>query len=135
METAAELSRALQDAYGAFNRGEIELPLSMMCDDVDWPNTIEGGRERGRDAVRAYWTRVLALLAPQVEPLGMELGEPGTIVVHGQQRFSDAATGQLLAHQYFQHVFLMRGSLVARMDAFEPKTIAPPAGDQAARAM
>jgi len=28
-----------------------------MHSDVDWPNGMEGGRVRGHDAVRGYWTR------------------------------------------------------------------------------
>jgi ketosteroid isomerase-like protein len=136
-EVDAGLLRALQRAYAAFNRGDIELPLSMMCEDVDWANTIEGGREQGREAVRAYWTRVLDLLVPRVDPLGIEQGEGGTTVVYGQQRFNDSATGRLLAHQHFQHVYTWRGGLVARMDAVEPRLAELSARNraQAARAM
>jgi len=135
MELAPELARAVRGAYEAFNLGEIESPLSLMHDDVDWANTIEGGREQGRAAVRAYWTRVRGLLVPRVEPLRLQTAGPDVTVVFGRQRFSDRTSGEPLAHEYFQHVFTWRGELVARMDAVEPKLAERLRLDQAAPAM
>jgi hypothetical protein len=116
---------ALRCAYGAFNKGEIESAISLMCDDVDWPNTIEGGRERGRDAVRDYWTRLRGLVVPRVEPLRLRPDEQGRIVVEAHLVFSDPATGQPLAHERAQHVFRFRGDLVERMDVREPQRLDP----------
>jgi ketosteroid isomerase-like protein len=126
---------ALSCAYAAVNRGDIETALALMCQDVDWPNTIEGGREHGRDAVRVYWTRLFGLLVPRFDVLGVRDAGRGRTVVQAHLRFSDPASGQPLAHQDVEHVFTWRGSRVARMDAFEPKPIEPPDPAQAARAM
>jgi len=52
-----EEERALRQAYEAFNDRDIDGALALMHPDVDWPNGMEGGRERGRLAVRAYWMR------------------------------------------------------------------------------
>jgi hypothetical protein len=109
----------LRRGYGAFNQGDIEAAIALMCDDVDWPNTIEGGRERGRDAVRGYWTRLFGLLVLEVEPLNLRADRQGRIVVDAQLLFKDPLTRQPLAHQRAQHVFRFRGSLVERMDARE----------------
>lgn len=111
---------ALRRAYGAFNQGDIESAIALMCEDVDWPNTIEGGRERGQDAVRGYWTRLRGLLVPRVEPLRFRVDEQGRIVVDAHLEFSDPVSGQPLAHQPAQHVFRFRGALVERMDVREP---------------
>ena len=116
---------ALCRAYSAFNQGDIESAISLMCDDVDWPNTIEGGRERGRDAVYDYWTRLFGLLIPRVEPLQLRPDRQGRLVVDAHLVFSDRATGQPLAHQRAQHVFRFRGALVERMDAREPLRLDP----------
>src|SRR5205085_3557006 len=38
----------------AFNAREIAAVLGAMTEDVDWPNAWEGGRLRGKEAVRDY---------------------------------------------------------------------------------
>jgi ketosteroid isomerase-like protein len=115
----------LRTAYEAINRGEIDAALSLMAPDVDWPNTVEGGREHGREAVRVYWTRLFGLLVPRFDPLCVQPAGDGRIVVHARLRFSDPDSGQPLAHQHVRHVFTWRDSLVARMDASEPKVVGP----------
>jgi ketosteroid isomerase-like protein len=47
----------LTRAYAAFNARNIDAVLAAMHPDVDWPNGWEGGRVRGHDQVRDYWTR------------------------------------------------------------------------------
>jgi hypothetical protein len=53
----------LRRAYEAFNARDIDGGLSLLQPDVDWPNVLEGRREHGHDAVRAYWTHQFALVA------------------------------------------------------------------------
>jgi ketosteroid isomerase-like protein len=120
-----EATDALRHAYEAVNRGEIEAALALMSPDVDWPNTVEGGRERGREAVRAYWTRLFGLLVPTFDPVCVRQAEDGRIVVHAQLRFSDPASGKPLAHEHVRHVFTWRDSMIVRMDASEPKVLGP----------
>jgi SnoaL-like protein len=122
---AAKLAMALPSAYESVNHGDIEAALSLMCPDVDWPNTVEGGREHGRDAVRAYWTRLFDLLVPRFDLLCVRAGGQDRVVVHAYQRFSDPATDLPLAHQHVQHVFSLRNALIARMDATELKLKGP----------
>ena len=60
----------LRRAYAAFNARDIDGALALMHPDVDWPNGMEGGREHGHDAVRAYWERQFAadrLAAPTLK--------------------------------------------------------------------
>lgn len=134
MEQALELTRTLRRAYGAVNAGDIEPALSVMRYDVDWPNTIEGGRERGRAAVRTYWTRLFGLVIPHFEPVQLTTAAPDQIVVRGHLRFSDPVSGQPLAHQHFEHVFSCCDGLVVRMDAAEPRLVELQPPRQAARA-
>jgi ketosteroid isomerase-like protein len=42
----------LRELYAAFNAREIAAVLGAMTEDVDWPNAWEGGRLRGKEAVR-----------------------------------------------------------------------------------
>ncbi|MDQ2842107.1 MAG: nuclear transport factor 2 family protein, partial [Acidobacteriota bacterium] len=56
-EDVAARQPLLLQLYAAFNARNIDAVLPALHPDVDWPNGWEGGRMRGRDAVRAYWTR------------------------------------------------------------------------------
>jgi ketosteroid isomerase-like protein len=67
----------LTRAYAAFNARDIDAVLAAMDPDVDWPNGWEGGRVRGHDQVRDYWTRQWAAIDPTVEPVGFSTDRGG----------------------------------------------------------
>ena len=90
-----------------------------MQPEVDWPNGMEGGRERGRAAVRAYWTRQFELIDSKVEPIGFEVDDDGRIVVGVHQVVRDLE-GALLSDTRVRHVYTFRDGLVERMDIYEP---------------
>jgi SnoaL-like domain len=90
-----------------------------MHPDVDWPNGMEGGRERGHDAVRAYWTRQFGLIASHVEPMGFEVEDEDKIAVDVHQVVREL-DGTLLSDSRVRHVYTFRDGLVARMDIEEP---------------
>ena len=64
--TASDLLTA---TYRAFNARDIETVLAVMAPDVDWPNGMDGGRMRGHQAVRDYWTRQWTVIDPTVDEL------------------------------------------------------------------
>jgi ketosteroid isomerase-like protein len=105
----------LEHAYAAFNARDIEGALALMHPDVDWPNGMEGGREQGHDAVRAYWTRQFGMIDSHVEPVGFTEAEDGRIAVDVHQTVRDL-DGQLLSDGRVTHVYTVRDGLVARMD-------------------
>jgi hypothetical protein len=76
---------------------------------------MEGGRELGHDAVRAYWTRQWQLIDPHVEPESLSDDEQGRVVVEVHQVVRDL-DGTLRADQRVQHVYTLRGGLIERMD-------------------
>jgi hypothetical protein len=86
-----------------------------MTPDVMWANGMEGGHERGREAVRAYWTRQWAMVDPHVEPVGFAEGEDGAVVVEVHQVVKDLA-GVVLMDVHLGHVFRVEDGLVARFD-------------------
>ena len=115
---ATDREELLRHAYAAFNGRDIETVISLMHPDVDWPNAFEGGREHGRDAVRAYWTRQFGLIDSHVEPRSFdEQGDRVTVTV--QQVVRDASTGDLLSEQQVKHVYTLRDGLIERMDIVE----------------
>jgi hypothetical protein len=110
--------RLLRRAYEAFNARDIEAALALMHPDVDWPNGMEGGRELGRDAVRAYWTRQFGMIDGHVEPERFEPDEEGRIVVDVHQVVRDLE-GNMISDGQVQHVYTIRDGLVERMDIRE----------------
>jgi ketosteroid isomerase-like protein len=112
-EVFAEIE-LLQAMYAAFNRREIETVLAVMDPDVDWPNGMEGGRERGKAAVREYWRRQFEIIDPHVEPRGFTTEPDGRIAVAVHQVVHDTS-GKLLVDQMIQHVYEFRGGLIRSM--------------------
>jgi hypothetical protein len=107
----------LRQAYAAFNARDIDGALALMHPDVDWPNGMEGGREVGHEAVRAYWTRQFGLIDSHVEPVGFDVDDEGRIVVDVHQVVRDLE-GSVLSDGRVRHVYTLRDGLVSRMDIY-----------------
>lgn len=56
----ADAEQTLRAAYAAFDARDLDAAIALLHPDVDWANGWEGGRVRGRAAVREYWQRQLA---------------------------------------------------------------------------
>jgi len=110
----------LRDLYDAFNRRDVERVVAAMHEDVDWPNAWEGGRVRGRDAVRDYWARQFEQIDPTVDPVGFSEEGAGRIAVDVHQVVR-GLDGAVLADRTVTHVYAFRDGLVERMDVVEPE--------------
>jgi nuclear transport factor 2 (NTF2) superfamily protein len=110
-----ERETLLQRIYDAFNRREIDTVLAAMHPEVDWPNGWEGGRVKGRDEVRAYWTRQWAAVDPTVIPVGFNQGSDERISVRVQQTVRDLS-GNVLADGEVVHVYTFEDGLIKAMD-------------------
>lgn len=119
MGASAETEDLLRRTYDAFNARDVDAVLAGMHDDVDWPNAWEGGRVRGREAVRAYWARQFAEIDPRVTPVGFAARPDGAIAVdvHQVVRGPD---GAVLSDGRVVHVYTFRDGLVERMDVEDP---------------
>jgi ketosteroid isomerase-like protein len=115
-----EEERLLRRAYEAFNARDIDGALALMQPDVDWPNAMWGGRERGHAAVRAYWTRQWEVIDSHVEPVGFSADDEGRIVVDVHQVVRDLE-GTVLSDGGVRHAYTMRDGLVERMDIKAPE--------------
>ena len=109
----------LRALYAAFNAREIDKVLAALAEDVDWPNAWEGGRLRGRAAVRDYWTRQWAEIDGRVEPVGFALRPDGRVAVAVDQTIRDLA-GALLSEGRVRHVYAFRAGLVVSMYVEQP---------------
>ena len=113
-----ERERLLRRLYEAFNARDVARVLAFVHDDVDWPNAWEGGRVRGRRAVRDYWARQFEAIDPRVDPEAFTREDDGRFTVHVHQVVRDRA-GELLADRRVTHVYTFREGLVERMDVTE----------------
>jgi len=105
--------------YEAFNTRDIDAVLHQMAADVDWPNAWEGGRVRGHEGVRDYWTRQWSAIDPTVEPMAFTTRTDGSIAVQVDQVAHDI-DGTLLSQGRVLHVYVIRDDLIVRMDVEEP---------------
>ena len=91
MEAGEALLRA---AYEAFNARDLDAAVALMHPEVDWPNAWEGGRVRGRKAVRDYWRRQFAVISSRVEPRSFTQEADGSITVVVRQVVHEARVPQ-----------------------------------------
>ena len=115
-QPAAE--RLLRSAYEFFEGWKIEQLLQLMHPDVDWPNAVEGGRLRGRDAVRDYWASQFRVANPSVTPTSFSRDQHGRTIVAVHQVVKDL-DGKILLDRPVKHVYTIDGGLIRRMDIDE----------------
>ena len=101
--------------YEGFNRRDIPAVLAFLAKDVVWANGMDGGHVHGREAVRAYWTRQWAAIAPQVEPMRLARRDDGATAVEVHQVVRDL-DGKVLLDETVRHVFHIDEGLVTRFD-------------------
>ena len=110
----------LYRAYDAFNARDIDGVLATMAPDVEWPNGWEGGTVVGYDAVRDYWTRQWAVVAPQVVPEGFTLLHDGRLRLQVRQTIRDLEGNLLsdggLTSKSVGHVYTFRDGKIAKME-------------------
>jgi ketosteroid isomerase-like protein len=105
-----------QDLYAAFNARDLDAVLDRFAPDVDWANGYQGGRVRGRDAVRAYWADQFAQFHPRVEATSVTEREDGKVEVAVHQMLY-SVTDVLLDESNVRHVYTLdEDGLIARMD-------------------
>ena len=111
------MQQLIRDLYASFNARDIEAVIAHLHPDVDWPNAWEGGRLRGHDAVREYWTRQFAAIDGRVEPIEMvEDGDTVTVTVHQTVRDLD---GHVQDDRTVTHTYKIRDGRIVRMDVTE----------------
>lgn len=110
----------LQSVYDAFNERDLDFMMLLLHPDVDWPNGMEGGRVRGHQAVRAYWTRQWDMIDPVVKPQRFELLPDGRILVHVHQVVRDL-DGKVILEQMVQHIYLLDGAQIVSMEIRQPQ--------------
>jgi hypothetical protein len=109
--------KTLMQLYRDFNDRNIDGVLAHLAPGVDWPN-MSGGREAGRDAVRAYWTKQWSEVDPRVEPLEIAFDAEGRAHVRVDQLVR-SLDGKILLNRDVEHVYEFSGPFIARMTIVE----------------
>jgi uncharacterized protein len=114
--------KVVQDAYAAFQRGDIPGLLNSLADNIVW--TIPGpkelpfvGQRTGRDQVAQFF----AILAQHQEPEQFEprtyVAQGDTVVALGRFRWRVKSNGNS-AESDFAHVFTIRNGKVATFNEY-----------------
>ena len=103
----------IQALYDAHHRRDIEQALSLLTDDVSWPDVAGGRTLHGHEQARRYWTDQFATIEPDVTPLEIVVtGDTARVRVH--QVVHDKS-GNLLHEGTVVHVFTFDADRVSAM--------------------
>lgn len=109
------LKELIQKAYSGFNERNMVKALTTMHKEVQWPKAFEGGYVNGHNEIREYWTRQWSEINPNVEPIGFNLRQNGTLEVEVHQKVKDLQ-GNLLFDGTVKHVYTLQDGLLRKMD-------------------
>lgn len=110
-----QINNLIKKAYSAFNSRDIDTALSTFHSDVQWPKAFEGGYVSGHDEIRKYWTRQWSEINPNVEPIGFNERQNGTLEVTVHQIVNDLK-GNLMFDGTVKHIYTIQDDLLRRMD-------------------
>lgn len=106
----------LMRLYKAFNDRDVGTLIDAMHPDVDWPNFLEGGRIRGRDALRSYWVEQFNMVQPEASPIDMNELADGRIAVRLHYVIHALDGGGVWTDEITNNTFTFIGDQIARMD-------------------
>jgi ketosteroid isomerase-like protein len=113
MNDRAALATAL---FEAINGQDLESAAALLHPDVDWQDVFNGGRLRGRDAVRAYWDQVFGQIALTAAALDMKPEGDDRLVMTALYTVHQRS-GKLWGEGIISHIFTFRDGLISGMDA------------------
>ena len=117
--------KVVQDAYGAFAKGDIPGVIALLTPDVHWESVGNPadfpalGPKKGTAAVEAQFKLLGSLLSFQsFEPQQYFASGPDTVFVLGHYDRTVIKTGRT-ANSDFVHVFVIRGGKIASYREFQ----------------
>ena len=110
-----QFTEIIKKAYAAFNERDIDKALSTMQPKVQWSKAWEGGYISGHDEIKQYWTRQWKEINPNVEPIGFNERQNGSLEVEVHQKVKDLE-GNLLFDGTVKHIYTFEDGLIKTMD-------------------
>lgn len=111
----AQFVDLIKKAYSAFNARDIDKALSTMQPDVQWSKAWEGGYISGHDEIKQYWTRQWSEINPNVEPVGFNERQNGSLEVKVHQKVKDLQ-GNPMFDGMVKHIYTFENDLIKTMD-------------------
>ena len=112
---ASQYENLIKKAYAAFNARDIDTALSTMHPEVEWPKAFEGGYVSGHSAIRVYWTRQWTEIDPNVETVGFNERQDGSLEITVHQKVMDLQ-GNTIFDGIVKHIYILQDGLLRRMD-------------------
>jgi hypothetical protein len=112
---ATQFKDLIKKAYAAFNNRDIDTALSTMQPAVQWSKAWEGGHISGHDEIKQYWTRQWKEINPNVEPIGFNERQNGSLEVEVHQRVKDLE-GNSIFDGTVKHIYSFEDGLIKTMD-------------------
>ena len=112
---ASQYEDLIKKAYSAFNARDIDTALSTMHPDVQWPKAFEGGYASGHSEIREYWTRQWTEINPNVQPVGFNQRQDGTLEITVHQKVKDLQDNTIF-DGIVKHIYTLQDGLFRRMD-------------------
>ena len=105
----------IEKAYAAFNARDIDMALSTMHADVQWPKAFEGGYVNGHNEIREYWTRQWTEINPNVLPIGFKERQDRSLEISVHQKVKDLQDN-VIFDGIVKHIYTLKDGLLRRMD-------------------
>ena len=112
---ASRYEALITKAYSAFNARDIDTALSTMHAGVQWPKAFEGGYVSGHNEIKEYWTRQWTEINPNVQPVGFNERENGTLEITVHQLVKNVQ-GDIIFDGTVKHIYTLQDGLLRRMD-------------------
>ena len=112
---ATQFKDLIKKAYAAFNDRDIDKALSTMQPKVQWSNGWEGGYISGHDEIKKYWTRQWKEINPNVEPIGFNERQNGSLEVEVLQKVKDLE-GHSIFDGMVKHIYTFEDGLIKTME-------------------
>ena len=130
--TAEDNVRLVQQQFDAFGRGDVDVALAAVAEDVDWQAPVSSraspppwaGRRRGRQQVVDYSRQLASAVRPQPFQDLIFTAAGDRIVVEGRNRGTVLATGQLYEHGWVMVFTICGGQVVRFRHYYDPADIA-----------
>ena len=116
--SAMNYDEIIKKAYAAFNNREIDEVLSLMHENVEWPNGWEGGYVFGKDAVKKYWLRQWKELDPAVFPTNI-ISLPGNSADVEVRQVVKDLKGNLIVDGLIRHTYFFENGFIRKMEIKE----------------
>jgi uncharacterized protein len=129
--TAGDNIKLVQQQFEAFSRGDVDVALAAVADQVDWQAPVSArpgslpwaGRRRSPQQVADYFRQLTSAVRPQPFEELTFTAAGDRVVVEGRNRGTVLATGQPYEHEWVMVFTIRSGQVVRFRHYYDPADI------------